>query len=56
MLLHGAASFGLPQVDTLLWGGVFVSLLTALIGIVFSLPIGVLLALGAAPIFPSSGL
>ncbi|MGO4872135.1 MAG: amino acid ABC transporter permease [Roseiarcus sp.] len=46
VLLHGAASFGLPQVDTLLWGGVFVSLLTALIGIVFSLPIGVLLALG----------
>ena len=33
-------------VDTLLWGGIFVSLLTAVVGIVFSLPLGVLLALG----------
>ena len=41
-----AESLGLPLVDTLLWGGVFVSLLTALVGIVFSLPLGVLLALG----------
>ncbi|MGD0640168.1 MAG: amino acid ABC transporter permease [Roseiarcus sp.] len=46
VLLHGAESLRLPLVDTLLWGGVFVSLLTALVGIVFSLPIGVLLALG----------
>ena len=37
---------GLPIVDTVLWGGVFVSLLTAVVGIVFSLPLGVLLALG----------
>ena len=37
---------GLPVVDTGSWGGIFVSLLTALIGIVFSLPLGVLLALG----------
>ena len=37
---------GLPVVDTLLWGGILVSLLTAVIGIVFSLPLGVLLALG----------
>ena len=46
VLLRGAASLGLPLVDTQLWGGVFVSLLTALVGIVFSLPLGVLLALG----------
>ena len=46
VLLDGAESLGLPHVDTLLWGGVFVSLLTALVGIVFSLPLGVLLALG----------
>jgi general L-amino acid transport system permease protein len=46
ILLHGSATLGLPVVDTLLWGGVFVSLLTALVGIVFSLPLGVLLALG----------
>jgi general L-amino acid transport system permease protein len=46
VLLHGAVSLRLPLVDSQLWGGVFVSLLTALVGIVFSLPIGVLLALG----------
>ena len=46
VLLHGSAWLGLPIVDTVLWGGVFVSLLTALVGIVFSLPLGVLLALG----------
>ena len=46
VLLRGVDSLGLPTVDTLLWGGIFVSLLTALVGIVFSLPLGVLLALG----------
>ncbi len=46
VLLVGAPSLRLPYVDTLLWGGVFVSLITALVGIVFSLPLGVLLALG----------
>ncbi len=46
VLLHGSRTLGLPVVDTLLWGGIFVSLLTAVIGIVFSLPLGVLLALG----------
>jgi len=46
VLLSGWESLGLPRVDTLLWGGVFVTLVTALVGIVFSLPLGVLLALG----------
>jgi general L-amino acid transport system permease protein len=46
VLLHGALWLGLPIVDTGSWGGIFVSLLTALIGIVFSLPLGILLALG----------
>jgi general L-amino acid transport system permease protein len=46
ILLHGSSVLGLPVVDTLLWGGIFVSLLTAVVGIVFSLPLGVLLALG----------
>ena len=46
VLLHGSAMFGLPCVDTIRWGGVFVSLLVSLVGIVFSLPLGVLLALG----------
>ncbi len=46
ILLRGSPTFGLPVVDTLLWGGILVSLLTAVVGIVFSLPLGVLLALG----------
>ena len=45
-LLRGFGALGLPIVDTLLWGGILVSLLTAVVGIVFSLPLGVLLALG----------
>ena len=46
VLLHGSRTLGLPLVDSQLWGGIFVSLLTAVVGIVFSLPLGVLLALG----------
>jgi len=46
VLLRGSTWLGLPLVDTALWGGMFVSLLAALVGIVFSLPLGVLLALG----------
>jgi general L-amino acid transport system permease protein len=46
VLLSGFPALGLARVDTLLWGGIFVSLLTAVVGIVFSLPLGVLLALG----------
>jgi len=46
VLLRGSPRLGLPIVDTLLWGGILVSLLTAVVGIVFSLPLGVLLALG----------
>ena len=51
-LLHGSSLLGLPIVDTLLWGGIFVSLLTAVVGIVFSLPLGVLLALGRRSALP----
>jgi general L-amino acid transport system permease protein len=46
ILLMGWPLIGLPIVETHLWGGIFVSLLISLFGIVFSLPIGVLLALG----------
>ena len=46
ILLRGSSLLGLPIVDTGLWGGIFVSLLTAIVGIAFSLPLGVLLALG----------
>ena len=52
VLLRGSSLLGLPFVDTLLWGGVFVSLLTAVVGIVFSLPLGVLLALGRRSSLP----
>jgi len=39
-------SFGLPGVETPLWGGMFLTLVIAGVGIVASLPIGVVLALG----------
>jgi general L-amino acid transport system permease protein len=45
-LLVGLPLAGLPYVDTSLWGGVFLTLLIGVVGIVFSLPAGVLLALG----------
>lgn len=51
-LLRGAPSLGLPIVTTDLWGGVFVTLIMALSGIVFSLPAGVLLALGRRSALP----
>ncbi|RQW63542.1 amino acid ABC transporter permease [Vibrio viridaestus] len=38
--------FGLPIVDTHKWGGLMITLIIALVGIVVSLPIGILLALG----------
>ncbi len=44
-LLHGG-SFGLETVDTHQWGGLMLTLVLALVGIVASLPLGVLLALG----------
>jgi general L-amino acid transport system permease protein len=53
ILLRGSSRLGLPIVDTLLWGGIFVSLLTAVVGIVFSLPLGVLLALGRRSPLPA---
>ena len=40
------ARTGLPIITTDLWGGLFVSLLVATVGIVISLPLGVMLALG----------
>jgi general L-amino acid transport system permease protein len=44
VLLYGA--FGLPVVETSLWGGLLVTLVVAVTGIVASLPLGILLALG----------
>ena len=45
-LLHGATWLGLSVIPTDLWGGILVTLIMAVSGIVFSLPAGVLLALG----------
>ncbi|MBV1706418.1 MAG: amino acid ABC transporter permease [Hyphomicrobiales bacterium] len=45
VLLHGAPALGLATIDTSLWGGIFVTLLLGLSGIVFSLPLGTALAL-----------
>ena len=38
--------FGLPHVDTSLWGGLLVTLVVATVGIAGSFPLGILLALG----------
>jgi general L-amino acid transport system permease protein len=46
LLLHGAPYIGLAVVPTALWGGILVTIVVATIGIVFSLPLGILLALG----------
>ena len=46
VLLRGFPALGLPIVDTNLWGGLFITLLMSVVGIVVSLPAGVLLALG----------
>jgi len=52
VLLHGGLRSGLVVVETNLWGGVVVSLIVSLVGIVFSLPLGVLLALGRRSTLP----
>ncbi len=45
ILLTGGI-FGLAPVETSLWGGLLVTLVVAVVGITFSLPFGILLALG----------
>lgn len=50
-LLEGSM-FGLPEVSTHQWGGLLVTLILAIIGIVLSLPIGVILALGRRSTMP----
>jgi general L-amino acid transport system permease protein len=46
ILLHGSSLLGLYIVDTSLWGGVLVTIVVASVGIVVSLPLGIVLALG----------
>lgn len=50
--LMGLDHGGLPVVDTRLWGGLLVTLVIAITGIVASLPIGVALALGRRSTIP----
>jgi general L-amino acid transport system permease protein len=53
ILLHGFSAIGLPVVDTVLWGGVLVTIVVASVGIVVSLPLGILLALGRRSNMPA---
>jgi len=53
ILLSGWAAIGLQPVDTVLWGGVLVTIVVASVGIVFSLPLGILLALGRRSRMPA---
>jgi general L-amino acid transport system permease protein len=46
VLLTGWGAIGLEPVATAFWGGILVTLLVSVVGIVFSLPFGILLALG----------
>lgn len=46
VLIICSFNFGLVEVETNIWGGLLVTLVIAITGIVFSLPFGVLLALG----------
>jgi general L-amino acid transport system permease protein len=52
VLLHGAPVVGLRVVPTALWGGILVTVVVATIGIVFSLPLGILIALARRSDFP----
>jgi general L-amino acid transport system permease protein len=53
ILLTGMPALGLRNVDTSLWGGVLVTIVVSWVGIVFSLPIGILLALGRRSHMPA---
>lgn len=45
--------FGLPYIETSLWGGLLVTLVISYVGIVVSLPLGVILALGRRSKMPA---
>jgi general L-amino acid transport system permease protein len=45
--------FGLPYVETSLWGGLLVTLVLSYVGIVVSLPLGIILALGRRSQMPA---
>jgi general L-amino acid transport system permease protein len=53
ILLAGAPWLGLYSVDTALWGGALVTIVVGTVGIIFSLPIGIVLALGRRSRMPT---
>ena len=53
VLLSGAPIIGLAAVPTSLWGGILVTIVVASVGIVVSLPLGVVLALGRRSDLPA---
>jgi len=53
ILLSGWPAIGLPTVETSLWGGALVTIVVASVGIVVSLPLGILLALGRRSRMPA---
>ena len=53
VLLHGLGGAALPVVGTNLWGGLLLTFVLALVGIILSFPIGVLLALGRRSDLPA---
>jgi len=52
-LLYGLPPLGLAIVDTSRWGGMLVTLVVAVVGIVTSMPLGILLALGRRSRMPA---
>ena len=56
VLLVGVPALGLPYVETTLWGGILVSIVCSAVGMVVSLPLGILLALGRRSSMPAAKL
>ncbi len=52
-LLYGLPPLGLEIVDTSRWGGLLITLVVAVVGIVTSMPLGILLALGRRARMPA---
>src|SRR5689334_8123166 len=52
-LLYGLPPLGLEIVDTSRWGGMLITLVVAVVGIVTSMPLGILLALGRRSRMPA---
>jgi general L-amino acid transport system permease protein len=53
VLLYGWPTIGLPRVSSDLWGGMLVTLIVSAVGIVVSLPLGIVLALGRRSKLPA---